>query len=116
MTHEKQNPKQESGPQQPKQPQSSDQQDQKPSQASQQQGSERDPRSKDPQKNQRRNRGFQIRLPREVAIFRFVEGALWESRRAARSVKAPKSFPIVPANCPDGNPKPRLDLKNGESR
>ena len=53
MTDEKQNPKQESGSQQPKQPQSSHQQDQKPGQASQQQESERDPKSKDPQKIQR---------------------------------------------------------------
>jgi hypothetical protein len=52
MTDDKQNPKQESGSQQPKQPQSSHQQDQKPGQASQQEG-ERDPKNKDPQKSQR---------------------------------------------------------------
>jgi hypothetical protein len=53
MTDEKQNPRQESGSQQPKQPQSSHRQDPKHGQASQQQESERDPKSKDPQKSPR---------------------------------------------------------------
>lgn len=44
MTDEKDNPKQESGSQQPKQPQSTHQQDQKPGQGSQQQESKCDPK------------------------------------------------------------------------
>jgi hypothetical protein len=53
MTDERQDPKQESGSQQPKQPQSSHQQDQNPGQGSQQQTSKRDPKNLDPQKGQR---------------------------------------------------------------